>query len=74
MDEYRDMAENLRDAGCCDAFIRDFLAQWNGRHPEAGITLLRRQRRDLLEELHEDERKLECLDYLIHRLRAEEKP
>lgn len=59
---------NLRDAGCCDALIGEL-----SELPStcARICRLKTYRRDLLERIHAEQRKLETLDYLIYTLQQE---
>lgn len=59
---------NLRDAGCCDALIGEL-----SELPStcARICRLKTYRRDLLERIHAEQRKLEALDYLIYTLQQE---
>ncbi len=59
---------NLRDAGCCDALIGEL-----SELPStcARICRLKTYRRDLLERVHAEQRKLETLDYLIYTLQQE---
>lgn len=59
---------NLRDAGCCDALIGEL-----SELPSAcaRICRLKAYRRDLLERIHAEQRKLETLDYLIYTLQQE---
>lgn len=54
---------NLRDAGCCEQFIQQFddLPSTCAR-----ICRLKRYRRDLLDRVHAEQRRLDALDYLIH--------
>lgn len=56
--------ENLKDAGCPDFFIQEFLTLFGNGTLEAQCRLLDKQRRFLLEQLHDAQRKLECFDYL----------
>lgn len=56
---------NLRDAGCCDALIGELLELPSTC---ARICRLKTYRRDLLERIHAEQRKLETLDYLIYTL------
>ncbi len=56
--------ENLKDAGCPDSFIREFLAAYASSTPDAQRRLLDRQRQCILEKLHADQKRLECFDYL----------
>ena len=56
---------NMKDAGCCDADIKRV-----GNLYEAGFEIeivkcLRRCRCDLIEELHTNQRKVDCIDRLI---------
>ncbi len=66
MDEKTHM--NLRDAGCDEALIAELDAL-----PTACAKLcrLKTYRRDLLDGIHAEQRKLERLDYLIYQLRCE---
>ena len=59
--------DGLRDAGCSEEFIElyDLAASDCAR-----ICLLKRHRRKLLNDIHAGQQKLECLDYLIYRLRS----
>lgn len=59
---------NLRDAGCCDSFIGEL-----SELPSAcaRICRLKAYRRDLLDRMHAEQRKLETLDYLIYTLQQE---
>ena len=59
---------NLIDAGCPEALIGEF-----DQLTDAGerVRWLRRYRRDLLAGIHDEQKKLECLDYLIYSLRNE---
>ena len=56
---------NLRDAGCCDTLIGEL-----SELPStcARICRLKAYRRDLLDRMHAEQRKLETLDYLIYTL------
>ena len=59
---------NLRDAGCDEAFIAEVDALPS---PCAKLCSLKTYRRDLLDGIHAEQRKLECLDYLIYQLRRD---
>ncbi len=58
------IAENLRDAGCPDSFIEEFLDAYASGAPEAQRRLLERQRRCILDQLHAEQKRLECFDFL----------
>lgn len=57
---------NLRDAGCDEAFIAEVDALSSTC---AKLCRLKAYRRELLDGIHAEQRKLECLDYLIYHLR-----
>mgnify|MGYP006983172238 FL=1 len=59
---------SLRDAGCCDSLIGEL-----SELPStcARICRLKTYRRDLLERVHAEQRKLETLDYLIYTMQQE---
>ena len=59
-------ARNLRDAGCCDEFIREFTELGRGGREAEQRRLLAKRRAELLDELHESQRRIDCLDYLIY--------
>ena len=63
--------ENLRDAGCDDGMIERYreIAADNGPCAAALIRLLTPHRKALLDALHADQAKLDCLDYLLFQLR-----
>ena len=63
--------ENLRDAGCDDGMIKRYreIAANDGMGGPELIRLLTPHRRALLDALHADQAKLDCLDYLLFQLR-----
>ena len=60
--------QNLRDAGCSDDFIVTFMRAWEAGTPAEQLRLLSRRRCSLLDALHAEEKKLDCLDYLRFQL------
>ena len=66
--------ENLRDAGCDEGMIercREIAAEaQDDRRCQAEMTrLLASHRRALLDALHADQTRLDCLDYLLFQFR-----
>ena len=57
---------NLRDAGCGDEFIREFTELGRGGREAEQRRLLAKRRAELLDELHESQRRIDRLDYLIY--------
>lgn len=68
-----DMIQNLRDAGCSEKDIEAFMECVRcGREPES-LRLLKRQRSRLLDAVHEEQKKLDCLDYLVYQMQKADK-
>ena len=59
--------DNLRDAGCSEELIEQYASAASGC---ARMCLLKKYRRELLDSIHSEQKKLECLDYLIYQLRS----
>ena len=71
-EQEKKLSETLRDAGCGDADIQTFLAlQASGKSEEA-IRLLSRHRCRLLCRMHEAQKPVDILDYLICTLKKEQ--
>ena len=63
--------QNLKDAGCSSGTISDFMEDIEGGKMEEGLKLLAVHRRSLLDHLHEEQKRIDCLDYLVWQM---EKP
>ena len=61
--------QNLKDAGCTDEMIEKFMALQDSDDEEQQIQLLSGHRKDLLEKLHREEKRIDCLDYLIYQMK-----
>lgn len=60
--------QNLIDAGCDDEFIRRFKEAYaSGQLPKM-FAMLAQQRKSLLDNIHSDEHRIYCLDYLVNKL------
>lgn len=64
----------LEDAGCDEETVRRYceLEAYQGRQSIAckeQIRLLRKHRRLLMDQLHRCQQQLDCLDYLLYRMR-----
>ena len=69
---------NLTDAGCDSELIERYRALSREDGDPADITrrqarLLCEYRKRLLERIHEEQRRLDCLDYLLFHLREQHK-
>lgn len=63
--------QNLKDAGCSAGTISDFMENIEGGRVADGLKLLAVHRRSLLNHLHEEQKRIDCLDYLVYQM---EKP
>ena len=61
--------QNLKDAGCTDEMIEKFMALQDSDDEEQQIQLLSGHRKHLLEKLHREEKRIDCLDYLIYQMK-----
>lgn len=68
-----DIIQNLRDAGCSEKDIASYLeCVKSGREPES-FQLLKKQRSRLLDTVHEEQKKIDCLDYLVYQMKKTNK-
>ena len=61
----------MRDAGCEPALIRCFLQCRERGETKYLLQLLDRHRRELLDVLHREQRRIDCLDYLVYQIKKE---
>ena len=65
---HEDVGQLLQEAGCSNEFTQQFLAAMETENLRNQLRLLSGQRSHQLERLHEEERKLDRLDYLEKQL------
>lgn len=63
------IVQNLKDAGCSEKLINEYLEYAQKMQYKQQLCLLSRYRKKLLECMHVCQRKLDCLDYLIFMLK-----
>ena len=63
--ELENILTNLSDAGCGTEELQKAKKLWESGDTEALIRYFRKCRCSRIEELHESQRKVDCLDYLI---------
>lgn len=61
--------QNLQDAGCSDDLIATFLKQYQANNIHDQIKTLSCHRCNLLKQLHTEQSKIDCLDYLIYTIK-----
>lgn len=64
----QDVIQNLRDAGCGKQTVEQFLRCWRTGQTQEQLRLLGEQRSRLLERVHREERRIDCLDYLVYQI------
>ena len=62
-----ELAQTLRDAGCTEEAAAALLT--SAREPRRLLELLARHRAALLDEVHKSEKKIDCLDYLVYKIK-----
>lgn len=66
MSEEFAVIQNLKDAGCDDVLITNYLTLRTKGYTEEQLRLLACHRCNLMTELHNNQKKVDCLDYLIY--------
>lgn len=69
MQTEEDIVRNLRDAGCDRWSIEAFLEELQTGRETAGFKRLAAHRKTLLERLHQEQKCIDCLDYLVYQLK-----
>lgn len=65
------IVQNLIDAGCGEEFIAEFIENFRKENITRELKLLRLHRHLLLEKLHTEQKRIDCLDYLVYRMTKE---
>lgn len=63
-----DIIQNLKDAGCEEKAIDNFIQYYRSGEIKKGLKVLSLHRQRLLDEIHGGQRRIDCLDYLIYEL------
>ena len=64
--------QNLRDAGCDQDTIACFIKLSEQEKIDKELCLLSKHRKELLDCVHENQKKIDCLDYLIYQLKKKQ--
>ena len=67
--EEQAVVTNLVDAGCDQDLIKKFMKFLEDGQKEAGLSLLATHRRYLLDCYHADQKRIDCLDYLLYQMK-----
>lgn len=60
------LLRNLKDAGCNAAMAEQFLAYEREKKKRAQRQLLLRQKNSLLRAVHENQKRIDCLNFLLY--------
>ncbi len=73
MNSYNENAivQNLIDAGCGQEFIAEFMDDFRKENIPNNLKLLATHRRLLLDNLHKEQKRIDCLDYLVYTMTKE---
>lgn len=63
------VVQNLRDAGCSPNTIRCFMGYFDQGDWNDQLRLLEEHRESILNRVHEEERQIDCLDYLVYQIK-----
>lgn len=63
------VVQNLKDAGCSQDIIENFLLYFDENQKEKQLALLEKHRKQLLNFVHKEEKKIYCLDYLVYQIK-----
>lgn len=67
-----EIEQNLKDAGCNEGTIKQFFQYEDKNWENEQITLLEKHRENLLNQIHNKEKKIYCLDYLIFQIKKKQ--
>ena len=71
LDDETAIRQNLKDAGCCREQIDALLKEIKKGNVNQGLKTLSEHRCCLLDTLHKEQRCIDCLDYLVYRIKKE---
>lgn len=72
-DTYGRVRQNLIDAGCDKTTTEECMACFKEGNEKKLLLELARHRRSLLDELHKEQKRIDCLDYLVYSIQKEGK-
>lgn len=65
------IVQNLIDAGCGQELIAEFMEDLRKENISKDLKLLAAHRRLLLDNLHREQKRIDCLDYLVYKMTKE---
>ncbi len=67
-DSEEDVIQNLKDAGCDKKIIECFMKCMAQDDFNGQLELMKEHRKCLLDRVHEEEKQINCLDYLVYQI------
>ena len=67
------LIKNLKDAGCDAKTIEKFMSDLQKGKEESGLKQLAIHRKKLLDSIHKEQKRIDCLDYLVYQMSKTEK-
>lgn len=67
-DSKEDVIQNLKDAGCDQKTIERFMKCMDRNDLSGQLRLMEEHRKKILERVHEEEKQIDCLDYLVYQI------
>lgn len=66
--------QNLIDAGCDQVIVQRCMDLAQGKKNEELKRILAEHRRTLLDTVHAEQKKIDCLDYLVYKMEKDQQP
>ena len=60
--------QNMKDAGCSEDTINSFLLCYQTNDVNGELQILSYHRKNLLDKIHERQKEIDCLDYLVYQI------
>ena len=67
-----ELIRSLKDAGCTNVTISGFIENYRRSNIQAALNFIEKRRQTLLDKVHDNEKKISCLDYLIYEVEKEQ--
>lgn len=71
MNDTSAVVQNLKDAGCDEEIVKKFMELAETGERQKQYRLLEKHRKNLLEKVHNREKQIDCLDYLVFQMKKE---
>jgi len=69
--EHTILLQNLIDAGCNNSLAEQIKNLLDNKRVNEALSILSKHRKAVLDNCHAEQKKIDCLDYLVYRLKKE---